>query len=872
MKRRVNVAVLLSAIVSLLIAASVAGAAVDKVICVPWQGDPLKQHTALSGTDVQLKGVIRTTDASAIYYKWVFGDGSESGITTLSGYTKYNVAATHAYTAAAGTPFTAILQVSNTNPFTVAKEDPYLVKLEGDSQDARINIAIDNGLWWLYNQAQSNNPMYGPNLYSWLQTYDNSTAMGWVQTSSVGTLAAPTASAIHAFGINGHKKGGNPDEDPYAEAVQLGMNYLINGYFSSPNNPALKSYVIGTLDRGAGVIDNPDANGNGYGIEVYDNYSHTPYQTGQVMDAIIASGAQPGEDTGRNFAGSGTHTWTYKELLQDLADMYAWGQWDGANCNGTICGSWWYTWNYSYPGDNSASQWGAIGLIPAQQPPWNVVVPQWVKTYNANWLEYSHCTYDSAHHFFSYNSPCGCAGDYCFQTTTSALVQMVMDGQTTSDPKWAPSLLTIVDNWYYFLHAGSTWGGYMTYGWYSFAKAMRLSLPTPTTEIAKSVGTPFDWYHGDLSATSCTGEGDCRKGLAQRILETQSTDGAWRYGNLTDPPLTTAWMIITLNPTLFESAPIACFTMAPNPSFADLPVSFDPGCSSHSEPGKTIANLTSFQWDWDNNGTFEASTPGPAVQTHSFACPSLPCSYPVKLKVTDDSNPPRSATTILSVDITNPPHPPVAKAGGPYMVSTCSSDTLALNGSASFDQDQGQHQSGCDSCPGDAITAWDWDLVPPSTFDAIDVSTEKPLLTAAQIVSLLSIGTQNIGLRVTDNTALAYPVSGKPNLTDAAFSSVKTSTGCLCSLVANSKTTMVQLNWSAAEHTPSTSYNIYRSTTGPNTGFVLIKGGYTNIYPLYLDSGLTNGTTYWYRVEKVLPTGGTCASVAVSAKPMLPKR
>ena len=50
--------------VSLLGMASMASAAVDKVICVPWQGDINKQHTAISGQAAQLKGVVKTTDTA----------------------------------------------------------------------------------------------------------------------------------------------------------------------------------------------------------------------------------------------------------------------------------------------------------------------------------------------------------------------------------------------------------------------------------------------------------------------------------------------------------------------------------------------------------------------------------------------------------------------------------------------------------------------------------------------------------------------------------------------------------------------------------------------------------------------------------------
>jgi large repetitive protein len=855
---------LLSAL--LLLSIGTASAAVDKVICVPWQGDVVKQHTALNGVAVQLKGVIKTSDTSPVYYKWVFGDGSaDSTPILLSGDTKYSVDTTHAYTAASGTPFTALLQVSNSLPFSLTLQDTYLVKLEDDSQDARINLAIDMGLWWLYKQGNT----HGYTGYG--RTYDGSPPMTWLQTSSLYTLVTPTASAVHAFGINGHKMKGNPDQDPYVEAVQMGMNYLVKGYNYYTSYPALRAYTIPV--SGNHPADDPDTNHNGYGIQVYDyGGGDVPYQNGQIMDAIVASGVAPSDLTGRDFTHEdavATHNWTYGELLQDMSDMQAWGQNDNGTCNGGICGSWWYGWNYGSPGDNSASQWSAIGMLAAQQAPWNVIVPQWVKNLNANWLEYSHFIYNGNpdHVAFSYNSVGGCAGDACQQTTTSGMVQMIFAGQSTADTKWVKAQKYLADNWQNFTHGGSNWGGNKTYGWYSFAKAMRLSLPVQTTHLVKTSGADFDWYYGNPNNAACGSEATCEKGLAMRIVETQAADGSWQNGNLTNPPLTTAWMIITLKPTLFEASPIACFAASPNPSYANQNIAFDPACSGHSEAGKSIANLTKFEWDWDNNGTYDTATAGPDVQAHAYSCAVLPCSYPVKLRVTDDSNPQRSATAIVNINITNPPHPPVAKPGGPYLASTCASDSLKLDGSASFDQDQGTHEAGCATCPNDTITAWDWDLRAPLTFDVIDFTGSKPTLSAGNITSFLSPGVQNIGLRVTDNTRLAYPGSGQPNLSNASFASVNLGTGCLCSLSARAKTGMVQLGWAAAEHTASTLYTVLRSTAGPNTGFTTIRTGYSNALPLYVDSGLTNGTTYYYRVEKALATGATCRSTSVSGTP-----
>ena len=116
--------------------ASMASAAVDNVRCVVWQGDTYKHHTAISGQSVRLKGVITTTDTSTIWYKWVFGDGSESAVASLSGSTKYNVNTDHVYAGAVGTPFTAQLQVDDVDSSMAnAVVDNYLVKIEENNLD-----------------------------------------------------------------------------------------------------------------------------------------------------------------------------------------------------------------------------------------------------------------------------------------------------------------------------------------------------------------------------------------------------------------------------------------------------------------------------------------------------------------------------------------------------------------------------------------------------------------------------------------------------------------------------------------------------------------------------------------------------------------
>ena len=781
----------------------IASAAPTKVISVPWQGDINKHHATWSGQEIILKGVIHTDTTDPIWYKWNFGDGTaESVVNTLSGKTKYNVEIKHTYTGAEETPFIAELIVADNDALVNPIEDPYLVKIQAANLDSKINVAIDNGLWFLYKSGSDGSTYY--------KTFDSSPIMVW---SYSHYYASPTASAVHAFEINGHKETGDPDEDPYAEYVERGLNWLFNGYYSTASYPMLNSRVIGNTPNG----DNPDTNGNGFGIEVKDRYYRPVYEGGMIMDAIIASGT-PDADSGRDFDGDGVSD-TYREVLQDMCDMYAWGQDD----SGSDAGGWRYNWNSD--SDNSACQWAAIGMMPAQNPPWNCDVPQWVKDYNDNWLTYSHSSWTSDgvnYGGFGYTGPGW--GD---ARTPSGMVQLDFCGATTSDDRWVTCERWFADNW---KDVGRDWlDQNNVYAYYAFAKAMRLAQPDPVVTFSSN---NFDWYRGD----------GITMGLAEKISDRLVASSYWDYYG---PNLGTAWCIITLKPVLFKEAPIACFDADPNPSYPDMTISFDPYCSGHSEAGKDINNLILFEWDWDNDGVYDESTTTPDVVTHSFSCSSIPCEYPVTLRVTDDNVPAGTATYVMNIWITNPPHPPVAKANGPYMVSLCPDDTLTLDGSSSYDPNEGEHEVGCDTCPGDTLTAWNWDL-DGAPFDYIDESGEVIAFDHAGYSAYFgAAGNYNIGLRVTDNTAASYPTSGELDLTDEDFTVVEVYNGCLCELSATVGCQYVTLSWNDIG---ADKYVIYMSTEGVNSGFEDIA---TTTETSKTMGSVVMGATNYYRVMAI---------------------
>jgi hypothetical protein len=457
---KIHLRIFIAIIVAFTIIIPLASAAPTNVICVPWQGDINKYHTTWSGNDAILKCVIQTDATSTIYYKWNFGDGTESSVLSQSGKTKYNVEIKHTYIGAEGTPFKAKLITADNNLLANPKEDPYLVMLQPNGLDSKVNVAIDTGLWYLYKNQFSNTAT---------KSFDGSPVIVW---SYDYYFASPTASAVQAFEINGHMETGDFNEDPYAESVQKGLNWLFNGYYSSTSYPMLKPIAISTQHG-----DNPDSNGNGKGIEVKDYYYRPVYEGGQVMDAIISSGT-PDADSGRDFDGNGINE-TYREIVEDMTDMYGYGQYDGSRSSYGIIGGWRYNWGDSP--DNSAAQWAAIGMIPAQEAPWNVNVPQWVKTYDNNWLNYSHKKWTSGsveYGGFGYTS-----SGYGNALTPSGMVQLDFVGASNSDPRWVRSERWLADNWNNWRNSNNV------YGYYAFAKAMRLANPEPGVMKKSSCST-----------------------------------------------------------------------------------------------------------------------------------------------------------------------------------------------------------------------------------------------------------------------------------------------------------------------------------------------------------------------------------------------
>ena len=341
------------------------------------------------------------------------------------------------------------------------------------------------------------------------------------------------------------------------------------------------------------------------------------------------------------------------------------------------------------------------------------------------------------------------------------------------------------------------------------------------------------------------------------MVDRQNADGSWSGGNrwYIVNRLSTPWSILILSKSLFEAgSPVAVADAVPNPAVAGQTITLDGSASFHQDAAK---NIVMWEWDLDNDGTWDAT--GPAATT-SF--PALG-DYPVVLRVTDDGDPTKTDDTIITVRVTIPPLAPTADANGPYVFCP-QAQPWVLDGTGSVNPDEGVSEAGQ---PGDTIQEYyAWELNSNNAFD--DAFGPQPDVTG--FFTALGTGDYLIQLRVTDTTSSSFPSSEMDDLSDTDSAQVGVrdaqdeACSCIEDLTARPKSGKVQLVWTdtGADH-----YNVYRSTTmGGPYSFIAST---TSTYSTYLDSGLVNGTTYYYVVRvAAINTDELCQSNEASATPI----
>ena len=88
--------------------------------------------------------------------------------------------------------------------------------------------------------------------------------------------------------------------------------------------------------------------------------------------------------------------------------------------------------------------------------------------------------------------------------------------------------------------------------------------------------------------------------------------------------------------------------------------------------------------------------------------------------------------------------------------------------------------------------------------------------------------------------------------------------GAPTNLTATAGSAQVALSWSASSGSP-TSYEVFRGTTANGEGATAIATGITGLS--YVNTGLTNGVTYFYKVKARNANGLSADSNEASATP-----
>ncbi|MHC4180358.1 MAG: hypothetical protein ACYSWU_22880, partial [Planctomycetota bacterium] len=254
--------------------------------------NPNVYHYSYSGASIRLKGIAR---GGATEYRWDYGDGNPGTSWAAIG-NSYALEATHAYTGGVGQVFVATLHVRDGGG--TVDTDTYKVKLwessdlsNPDHLDVRINMAIDEGLWWLHKRMVratfgAGAPGYGEPYGYWNESY----------------VVDATAVSVDAYQLNGSHANGDYDNDPYVETVQRGLNYLL-----------YKTYAYSIDPEPAG---DPDTNGNGIGLVI--NHTSNLYDSRQTYIGGIAMVTLASSGTPNRVAGvGGTHVYgrTYAEIV-----------------------------------------------------------------------------------------------------------------------------------------------------------------------------------------------------------------------------------------------------------------------------------------------------------------------------------------------------------------------------------------------------------------------------------------------------------------------------------------------------------------------------------------------------------------------------
>ncbi len=353
-----------------------------------------------------------------------------------------------------------------------------------------IDTAIQKGLAWLATQQHPTDGYFG-----------------------TSDTLANTATVVLAFENEGHFPGGGTT---YSTVVEKGLDYIFSRAYKIPINVQTYGY--------AGRYDDPDTNGNGLGV--YFEQSRAAYETGMVMQTLVASNTPTREVTVGACTGM-----TYLEVVHDMVDWIAWAQ-----CDADIGrGGWrYYPYNNSQGwSDNSVSQWPVLGLIAAEQ--WGLDAPEFVKDELNIWIDYIQ---DDSSGGSGYEYPWNMIN---ISKTGGLLVEMYYAGDDKDTARAQAAINYINSRWnvsgpydYWYGNKGHP------YAMFSVFKGLELmEVDTIPAAPANSDTPAGDWW------------GDYCDYLVDHQIPVGSDQGLWYGYTYWNAHMSTGWYIIILQATIF---------------------------------------------------------------------------------------------------------------------------------------------------------------------------------------------------------------------------------------------------------------------------------------------------------------------------------
>ena len=309
-------------------------------------------------------------------------------------------------------------------------------------------------------------------------------------------------------------------------------------------------------------------------------------------------------------------------------------------------------------------------------------------------------------------------------------------------------------------------------------------------------------------------------------------------GSLTDSDEVTL-EIVQADSAPSNRAPTASISVSPDPDSTTLTTATEitlNGSDSSDPDGDTLT----YEWSQPSNQSIDLSSTSTATTTFTAAAPGT---YTFTLTVNDDEFDHSTEVTLEIEQANRAPTASISVSPDPDSTTLTTATEITLNGSDSSDPD------------GDTLT-YEWSQPSNQSIDLSSTSTASTTFTAAEG------GTYTFTLTVSDNelyNSVESVITIHPITLPTDFT-------------ATAGDAQVTLTWTP--YSDSTIYNIYRSTNPDcdldsyTTACSTSEGALFSAKDSgFIDSGLSNDTTYYYWIEAIYDGATQRATSPISATP-----